>query len=291
MLRRDFIRSVAALAIVRSQPIDLLARIREQAARLQEEAPSLVAREQYEQTIISISSGGNGWTTNPSVRPPEKRKLISELVMVRLPETAGWMSFRDVLQVDGRKVNDRQQRLIDLLTTPNPNTLQQARALAAESARFNIGRVARTINVPDIGLEFLSARHAARISFNPPERTRIEGAQALVLRFNERTGPTILRTPEGRDLLVSGRVWVEAESAALLRTEVVVRDRQSVGSCVVDFAMDERMAIRVPSKMTERYDLPGETINGVAEYSDYRRFGVATSEKVTKPPGGGFVRR
>lgn len=285
MLRRDFIRSVAALAIVRSQPPDLLVKIREHAARLQEEAPSLVARESYVQTITGVSAGGNGWTNNPSVRPQESRKLISELVMVRLPDTAGWMSFRDVLEVDGRKVNDRQQRLIDLLTAPNPNTLQQARALAAESARFNIGRVARTINVPDIGLEFLAARHTARMSFTPPERTRIDGRQALVLRFKEHTGPTILRTPEGRDLLGSGRVWVDAESAQLLRTEVVVRDRQSVGTCVVDFAIDERMAIRVPSKMTERYDLPGETITGEAQYSDYRRFGVSTSEKLTKPPG------
>ena len=246
----------------------------------------MVAREQYTQTITAVSAGGNGWTSNPSVRPQEQRKLVSELVMVRLPETSAWVSFRDVLEVDGRRVNDRERRLIDLLTTPNPNTLQQARALAAESARFNIGRVARTINVPDIALEFLSARHAARMSFANPERTRIDGAPALVMRFNEVTGPSILRTPAGRDLLVSGRVWVDAESAALMRTEVVVRDRQSVGTCVVDFAIDTRTAIRVPSKMTERYDLPGETITGVAQYSDYRKFGVSTSEKLTKPPGG-----
>ena len=262
-----------ASVLARSQPADLLTRIREHVVRFQEDAPSLVAREHYTQAV-SYRRG-----------IPQQRTLVSEVVMVRLAEPAAWMSFRDVLEVDGRKVNDRERRLIDLLQKPNPSTLQQARELAAESARFNIGSLQRTINVPDIALEFLSTRHANRISFTPPERATIGGAQTLVLRFKEHTGPSILRNTLGGDLLVNGRVWVDAESAALVRTEVVVRDRLTAGSCVVDFAMDERLAIRVPTKMTERYDLPGETIDGAARYSDYRRFGVMTSEKVVKPPG------
>jgi hypothetical protein len=51
--------------------------------------------------------------------------------------------------------------------------------------------------------------------------------------------------------------------------------------------MDERLAIRVPSKMTERYETTTETIDGVAQYSDYRRFGVSTDETLGKPKGDG----
>jgi hypothetical protein len=254
---------------------DLLTKIRENAVRFQMEAPSIVARERYQQTA-----------SYPSHRtPPVSRTLISELVMVKLPGAGGWVSFRDVLEVDGRKLNDREQRLVNLLQTPSPNALQQARQLAAESARYNVGGVARTINVPDIALEFLSARHTDRISFTEPERARVGGRETVALRFREHKGPSILRNSEGRDLLVSGRVWVEPASGALVRTELIVRDRNSSGSCIVDFINDERLGIRVPSKMTERYTVPGgTTIDAVAQYSEYRRFGVSTDEKIIKPP-------
>ncbi len=37
--------------------------------------------------------------------------------------------------------------------------------------------------------------------------------------------------------------------------------------------------------MTERYVTPGESIDAVASYSDFRSFTVSTTEKLTKPPG------
>jgi hypothetical protein len=256
-----------------SPPADLLPKLRQQIARFQEEAPSLVARERYSQSVTD--SRGEA----------RSRTLVSEFVMVRLPGTAGWVSFRDVLEVDGRQVNDRERRLIDLLQSPSPSALAQARKLAAESARFNLGQVSRTLNVPNLALEFLSARQADRVSITPADAAKLNGVQTFMFRFKEHTGPSIIRSPEGREVLVNGRVWVDPVSAALVRTEVIVRDRQSTGSCIVDFRMDDRLGLRVPAKMTERYGIPSETIDAVAEYSDYRRFAVSTDEKLIKPPG------
>lgn len=264
-----------AFVFAQSPPVDIVAKLREHVARFQAEAPSLVASENYKQLVTSRRGLPDS---------SKERKLVSELVMVRLPGAAGWISFRDVLEVDDRKVNDRARRLIDLLQKPSPSTLEQARALAAESARYNIGRLERTINLPDLALEFLSAGRADRISFSKPDSAKVDGAPTFVLRFNEHTGPSVVRTPVGRDVLVNGRVWVDAASAALVKTEIVIQDRSSRGSCVVEFAMDERLAIRVPSKMTERYETGTETIDGLALYSDYRRFGVSTDEKLIKPP-------
>lgn len=261
-----------------SAPADLLNRLRETVARFQVESPSLVAREHYKQTVSYRR-------TDPFGQQAASRTLISELLMVRLPGEAGWISFRDVLEVDGRRVGDRERRLVDLLQKPNPSAVQQARQLAAESARYNIGGLARTINLPDIALEFLAMRHADRMSFTPAGSARIGEVQTTVMRFEERTGPSIIRDNTGRDLLLSGRVWIEPETAALMRTEVVLRDRGSAGNCVVDFGVDERLEIRVPTKMTERYTMAGSTIDAVAQYSDYRRFGVSTDEKLIKPPG------
>jgi hypothetical protein len=107
----------------------------------------------------------------------------------------------------------------------------------------------------------------------------------VVLKFEESAGPSIIRSVAGRDLLARGRVWAEPGSGAIVRTELLVEDRASNGSCTVDFGLDARLGIRVPIKMTERYRMTGETIDAVARYSDFRSFTVSTTEKLNKPPG------
>jgi hypothetical protein len=205
--------------------------------------------------------------------------------MVRLQGAAGWVTFRDVLTVDKRPIRDREERLLKLLQSPQANALAQARRIADESARFNLGRITRTMNVPDMALEYLQPRHAGRIRFEALRNDTIDGEPVMVLRFTESTRPGILRDPRGADVLARGRVWAEPGSGAIVRTELLVQDRSSNGTCTVEFRVDPRLGLRVPIKMTERYSATGETIDAVARYSDFRRFTVSTGEKITKPPG------
>jgi hypothetical protein len=251
---------------------DVAARVRSFAEQYHRDAPSLVAREDYTQTASYR-------------RRTEHREMTSELVMVRLPGAAGWVSLRDVLAVNKRQVRDREERLLKLLQSPQPDALAQARKIAEESARFNLGSIIRTMNVPDAALEYLLPRHAARVKFESPRTETIDGIAVVVLRFREVAGPSILRDAAGRDLLAGGRVWAEPESGAIVRTELLLEDRVSRGRCTVDFRIDPRLAIRVPVKMTERYVMTGESIDSVARYSDFRSFTVSTTEKVAKPPG------
>ena len=88
---------------------------------------------------------------------------------------AGWITFRDVLTVNKRPVRDREERLLKLLQSPEPNALTQARKIAQESARFNLGRITRTMNVPDMALEYLQPRHGARIRFETLRDDTIDG--------------------------------------------------------------------------------------------------------------------
>ena len=205
--------------------------------------------------------------------------------MVRLQSAAGWITFRDVLTVDKRPVRDREERLLKLLQSPDASALAQARRIAQESARFNLGRITRTMNVPDMALDYLHPRHGSRIRFETLRNETIDGRPVVVLRFSESSGPSIVRNLTGADLLARGRVWAEPASGAIVRTELLVEDRASKGTCTVEFGIDPRLGIRVPIKMTERYSMTGETIDAVARYSDFRRFTVSTDEKLTKPPG------
>jgi hypothetical protein len=263
----------APIALSAQTAPDAIAQVRAFAERYQREAPSLVALEHYIQNA-TYSRG-----------TPERRELTSELVMVRLHGTAGWVSFRDVLAVNNRRIPDREERLLKLLQSPEANALAQARKIAQESARFNLGRITRTMNVPDMVLEYLQPGHADRIAFDAPRTDVIDSVPVAVLRFRETKGPSIIRNTVGADLRASGRVWAEPESGTIVRTELVLVDRGSRGTCTVEFGSDPRLAIRVPIKMTERYVMTGESIDAVATYSDFRSFTVSTTEKVTKPPG------
>jgi hypothetical protein len=261
-----------APAAAQSAP-DAIASVRAFAQQYQREAPSLVAFEEYVQDV----------TDRRGIS--EHQVTTAELVMVRLQSAANWITFRDVLTVNKRPVRDREERLLKLLQSPEASALAQARRIAQESARFNLGRITRTMNVPDMALEYLQPRHGARIRFETLRNETIDGRPVVVLRFSELTGPSIVRNMAGADLLARGRVWAEPDSGAIVRTELLVEDRVSRGTCTVEFGIDPHLGLRVPIKMTERYAMTGETIDAVARYSDFRRFTVATDEKLTKPPG------
>lgn len=261
---------VAAWSAAPPQPADLLSRMRASIEDYAQLAPSLVAREDYVQNM-SDSRGRE-----------ERRALVAELLMVRLPGSAGWFTFRDVLSVDKRAVDGRQQRLLDLLQSPKPDAMAEARRLAGESARFNVGRIVRTLNLPDMALGYLRASHAARIRFDKPRDQTLNGVPVTMLRFEESAGPTILKDVEGRDLKATGRAWLDA-AGAVVRTELSVRHRDATGRCVVDFAEHATFGMRLPARMTEHYRTADEEITGVATYSDYRRFAISTNAATAKP--------
>ena len=267
----------------------LLDRVQAFAERYQREAPSLVVEERYLQNVTYRDRDAGGSSQpNQLVRPlpatPHHREMTSELVMVRLPGTAGWVMLRDVLVVDKRSLPDRGERLLKLLQSPQADAFARASEIARESARFNLGRLARTINVPDIAIEYLLPKHTGRMRFDAPRSESIDGAAVEMFRFREVRGPSIVRTPGGADLLAEGRVWAEPASSEIVRTELILRDRNSTGRNVVDFRVDPRLRIRVPVKMTERYEMRGELVEAVATYTNVRSFSVATTEKLTKPP-------
>lgn len=90
----------------------------------------IVAEEIYVQDV-DVSS-----RTRPAVT---HRELKSDLLLVRAEDTGGYVEFRDVVEVDGRAVRDRQERLTDLFLNPRGRTDSFARssrrAPATTSAR------------------------------------------------------------------------------------------------------------------------------------------------------------
>lgn len=256
-----------ANGVAQPVPADPLTRLRAYLVAYQQQLSSVVAEEHYVQDYHG-----------------RKRTTRADLVMVRLPGSGGWIAFRDVFEVDERSVRDREDRLLKLLQNPTGDALTQARRIAEEGARFNLGPFSRTINVPDVALAYLHPFHQDQVRVDPPRPTTFEGTQALLFRFREASGPTIITSPEGREVPAQGRVWTDA-GGAILRTELTVNTRSSTAVCVVDFRHEERIGARVPAKMTERYTARGQYMTATATYGNFRQFKVSTAEKVGKPPG------
>jgi hypothetical protein len=254
-------------------PPDVLSRIRAYVERFQQELPSLVAEENYVQAVTATMSSN-------------KRVLRSDVLMVSVPGIAGWVSFRDVFEVDGRQLRDREDRLLKLLQSPGTDGLAQARKLAEESARFNLGKVTRTTNLPDSALIYLQASSASRMKFESARpASPVDGQETVVVRFRETGRPTIVTSPRGSSVPASGQVWAHAATGAIVKTEFKLSDLASSAVFVVEFALDERLGLRLPVKMTEHYSSTNEEVRATAQYTNVRRFNVATNETLRKPPG------
>ena len=81
----------------------------------------------------------------------QRRELKSDVLLVRPPGASRYVQFRDVFEVDGRPVRDREERLTRLFLDPSAGATQMNRIIE-ESARYNIGNIERTMNVPTLPL-------------------------------------------------------------------------------------------------------------------------------------------
>jgi hypothetical protein len=238
----------------------------------------VVAEERYEQMLRRVI--GANTTSVQRGGGPMETVLVSDFLLVQVPGE-GWLPFRDVFERDGKQVRDRQERLAALFLKGSSRTaIDQARAIMDEGARYNIGNVARNINVPTLPLPFLTAQHRQRFSFKAGKRD--ENDPGAVIEFKETGRPTFIRTTGSRDLPVSGKFWIDERDGTVLRTELHAADTGVEAHIVVTYEPDAATGLRVPVRMEERYRRSRDPmeVRGVATYSRFRRFQVNTSEEL-----------
>jgi hypothetical protein len=264
-----------------------------------------VAEERYLQQVITTQApGAVSGTLRDDVpqRRVERRELRSDFLLVKLPEQNQWIPFRDVFEVDGRPVRDREARLVRLLLESPRDALDQARQIVAESARYNLGDLTRTINMPLVALAALHPDAQSRFRFSDLKLDRAVGPGVYVVAYQEQVGPTLVQGLEGLDLFARGRLWIDERSGRVLRSEIVIEHplvvsrRVTVGPSGVHapvvatlttlFRDHPGFSVAVPVEMREEYRLPdwaGLQVTGVATYTQFRRFGVQVDEQVTLP--------
>ncbi len=190
---------------------DVLQRVGRYVASYGEQASLIVGVERYEQRYQNAPAGERG-----------ERKLLAELALFKTSDSTGWVGFRDVIAVDGKPIPDRQDRLQALLRSSTPD-VREARRIADESARFNIGPTRRNFNEPTAALFFFTPVHQTRFTFTRKGMTAVNGVTAMEIDFHETGSPTLIRTTDGRDMVSDGTIWVVPADGTVLRTRLTVR--------------------------------------------------------------------
>jgi hypothetical protein len=223
---------------------------------------AVVSEEKYDQAA-----------TQPGFRVQQRRTLVSDVILINAG-AAGWISLRDVFTVDGSPVRDHTDRLLKLLTNPAPDAYQQALRLAQEGARFNIGNLSRSINVPSTALRFVRYDMQGRSTFTFNGLKTINGAGVAELEFKETATPRLIRTLT--DAPADGKIWLEPASGRIVQTELSLKfEKGSSAKITVHYAPEPKISLWVPVRMDEMYTLStGQTITGRADYRNFRMFSV-----------------
>jgi len=264
--------AAAAPAAVQS-PGDATSAVVEHAGRYVDayvEAFSAVVSEERQTQTLTRADG----------RVKKTCDITSDFLLVRARGT--WPdAYRDVIDVDGKPVRNREDRLKKLFLEHPKRAPELADAIARESGRYNLG-VARRGNSPLLPLIFLTRRIAEGVRFS---------GTASALAFEETRRPTVLtrRSGSGGDhnMPAHGTFEIEPGTGRVLAATFTAENGDAVSATfAVRYAIDPALQICVPVEVTERYWRPGKPDEDVlsvhATYSSFRKFQVTTVEAIKK---------
>lgn len=260
----------------------------ERAARyvveFQRSLSGVVAEEHYVQDVrYPLSNSRMNLATS-------HRELKSDLLLVKPAGADHWLQFRDVFEVDGKPVRDRDERLMQLFITPSPSSAAQVERILTESSRYNIGSLQRTMNTPVLALAILDPGNQRRFTFKRTTHgesfmgrgTATPPGSVWIIEYREVQKQTLIRTTNGRDLPSRGRFWIDSSTGQVAASELIAEDPILRGVVDVDYQIEPAVGLLVPIEMRERYELrrDGSHVDGTARYGRFRQFQVRVDEKL-----------
>ena len=206
----------------------------------------------------------------------ERRRLKSDFLLVKYPgEKQTYLTFRDVMEVNGRPVGDQQQRVTRLFLEPFDSAIRRAGEIQAASFLHSVPR-GRLVD-PLEAMSYLQVFYQRDFDFTIGGDARGRG-NAVEINFSQ-------RLPPGSNLIpLRGKVWVEERSGRVLKTELLSGARLNVRYTTTEFGMNPTLGIDVPIRLRDEVPVgAGDEFIGVAEYSNFRRFRVHAEQQVDVP--------
>ena len=260
---------------------EVLARTATYVGEFRRQLAGIVAEETYRQEIAHTARIANA----QQVIPP--RTLRSDLLLIKPADANRYVELRDVFEVDGTPIRERESRLEQLLRDGSGRATDSIESIINDSARYNIGTIIRNINTPLMALQFLDAAQQPELRFTHVEKTRpvfkdaedqaINDAplfrvatEMWTIAFEERGRNTVIRRLDGGRLPAHGRFWINPSNGSVLISELIVDGAGVIATVTVSYQSEPLMGFLVPVEMRETYIRGGERISGRAEYGRFR---------------------
>ena len=294
----------ACAVLLQASAVDLMGadsltnRLAAYAEQFGREFQGVVATERYVQVI-------RPWTGVPPATAGvshhdvlARRSLRSDLLLV-FDADGPWHLHRDVVTVDGEPVGDREARLQALFVEPALTVRQRLARMTVESARYNLGNITRTLNIPTFPLIVVHPEHRDRFRLRVRGVRQQDDVTVREVTFDERQRPTLVRSTEGRSVPLSGRLLVDDATGEFIHARLDPRPEGVTSRIEVWFERVPGLPLRVPVRMWEWYQAIGEIrdpavdmgrafrrayIEGLAEYDEFRRYGVQVEETLAPRP-------
>ena len=214
----------------------------------EDDLATLVTEENYEQEVLDADG-----------EVEQRRILASDYWVFQLLPEESWFAVRDVYEVDGQPVRERAQRVFEPpRLAPGEDAFERAIAIANESARFNIGDIVRTMNVPTFALAFLRPNFRARMDFVKLGEEHLNGLSTWVIGYLEVMdgGPTFITTPDDTNLRSRGRFWIDPVNGRVVQSELITGDARigRTARITVRYEPSTDLGLWVPVKMNEVYE-------------------------------------
>lgn len=282
--------------LVAATAADLLVdRLAAYVERFGREFQGVVATEYYVQVI-------RPWTGVPPARADvshrealARRELQSDLLLV-FDADGPWNLHRDVIAVDGVPVGDRERRLQSLFLEQGLTTRERLRRMTRESARYNLGDITRTLNIPTFPLIVVHPTYRDRFRLRARGLRQEGGTTLREVTFEETQRPTLVRSTEGRDVPLRGRLLVDEATGEFVHARLDPEPLGVRSRIEVWFDRVPGLALRAPVRMWEWYQVTGVIqvpvdgdrarafqrayIEGLAQYDEFRRYGVEVEERL-----------
>jgi len=152
------------------------------------------------------------------------RAMRSTVAWVRLPAVDDiWVPFRDVLEVDGVRVDDWDHRLEAALAGSSESAVTDAAAIDALGWRFQIGSLSRRTTNAMLPLAFLLTTYRDRFVFRSRGAEAVDGVPAVRVDYTEQATPTLAWAPRGsaRAVRSQGSFWIAPGTGRVLKATLI----------------------------------------------------------------------
>lgn len=207
-----------------------------------------------------------------------RRELVADVLIIKVG--ADTSSFRDVISVDGKPVRNRDERLRKLFLGESRSLDKQARAISAESSRYDIG-VERNMDTLMLPLAILHADRASGFRFvRTPDG----------LAFTEFRSPAMVRSRSRgaiKDMFLRGSFTIDTVGSRVRSATLTAANDVFELTEDIVYVEDRATQLLVPLRSTETYrptgNPKGDRTVVMSTFANFRKFKVIVDEQLALP--------